>query len=322
MNPAIAIEARRGLTSTPKSLAPWLFYDDAGSQLFEQITVLPEYYLTRAERALFAAHADEIFRALDAPLTLVELGAGTASKTALLLLALARRQTSVLYQPIDISPSALEEARTRLERDLPSVTVRPCIANYVTQTIPFERPSPCKVLALYIGSNIGNFAPAEARAILARLRGQLAAGDALLLGADLAPSRDSGKSVATLLAGYNDAAGVTAAFNRNLLVRLNRELGANFRPEQFAHQAIWNPTHSRIEMYLESLAAQSVLIPANCASSALHVRFAAGETIHTENSYKFTPDALTELLTNEGFTPMRSFTDPQALFTIALAEVK
>ena len=319
---AVAAEARCGLTSTPKSLAPWLFYDDAGSQLFEQITDLPEYYLTRAERALFAAHADQIFQILDAPLTLVELGAGTASKTAILLQALAQRQTSVLYQPIDISPSSLEQAHLQIERSIPRVTVSPHIANYVTQTIPFERPPLCKVLALYIGSNIGNFAPSEAHAILACLRGQLATGDALLLGADLAPSRDSGKTEALLLAAYNDAAGLTAAFNRNLLVRLNRELGANFRPEQFAHQAIWNPTHSRIEMHLESLTAQSVLIPANCAGPDLLVQFTAGETIHTENSYKFTPEALATLLANADFTPIRTFIDPQSLFAITLAETR
>jgi dimethylhistidine N-methyltransferase len=322
VNQDVAAEARHGLSAKPKSLAPWLFYDDAGSQLFEQITALPEYYLPRAERALFAAHTDEILRALDAPLTLVELGAGTASKTAILLDALVRRQTGVLYQPIDISPSALEQARTQLERELPSVTVRPCIANYLTQLIPFEHPPLCKILALYIGSNIGNFAPTEARAILARLGDQLTTGDALLLGADLAPSRNSGKTVAMLLAAYNDTAGVTAAFNRNLLVRLNRELGANFRPERFAHQAIWNPSHSRIEMHLESLIEQSVLIPANCAGPELLVRFTAGETIHTENSYKFTLDALTALLVDAGFTPRHTFIDPQSYFAITLAEAK
>ena len=192
---AVAAEARRGLTSTPKSLAPWLFYDAAGSRLFEQITALPEYYLTRTERAIFATHADEIFRSLDAPLTLVELGAGTASKTGILLDALARHQPEILYQPIDISPSALAEAREQFEHDLPNVTVHPRIANYVTQPIAIERPQRSKVLALYIGSNIGNFEPADARAILTRLRDQLSAGDALLLGADLAPSPTDGGAI-------------------------------------------------------------------------------------------------------------------------------
>jgi dimethylhistidine N-methyltransferase len=321
--PAVADEARRGLTSRPKLLAPWLFYDEAGSRLFEQITTLPEYYLTRTERAIFTAYADEIFRTIDADLTLVELGAGTASKTGILLRALARRQPAVLYQPIDISPSALDEARTQLERDLPGVAVRPCIANYITDAIHIERPPHSKILALYIGSNIGNFAPTESRAILHRLRSQLEAGDGLLLGADLAPglvSNGSGKSVATLLAAYNDAAGVTAAFNHNLLIRLNRELGANFQLERFAHRALWNPIHSRIEMHLASLAKQSVQIPANSAGTDLTVHFAPGETIHTENSYKFTPTALADLLTGARFTPTRTFTDPQSLFAVTLAE--
>jgi len=322
---AVAAEARRGLTSTPKSLAPWLFYDAAGSRLFEQITALPEYYLTRTERAIFAIHADEIFRSLDAPLTLVELGAGTASKTGILLDALARHQPEILYQPIDISPSALDEARAQFERDLPNVTVHPCIANYVTQPIAIERPQRSKVLALYIGSNIGNFEPADARAILTRLRDQLSAGDALLLGADLAPSptsSSSGKSVTMLLAAYNDSNGVTATFNRNLLTRLNHELGANFCPERFAHRALWNPTHSRIEMHLASIVPQCVQIPANSAGPALTVHFAADETIHTENSYKFTPAALTALLVDTGFTPTQTYTDPQNIFDVTLAHIK
>ncbi len=175
-----------------------------------------------------------------------------------------------------------------------------------------------KVLALYIGSSIGNFAPAEARAILTRLRAQLQPGDALLLGVDLAPS--STKSVATLLAAYDDAAGVTAAFNRNILTRLNRELGADFRLDRFAHRALWNPTHSRIEMHLESQTRQTVHISALSEESAgLTLHFAPGETIHTENSYKFTRSAIDALLTASGFTSTRTFTDPQDLFAVTLA---
>jgi L-histidine Nalpha-methyltransferase len=318
----VAAEARRGLTSNPKSLAPWLFYDEPGSRLFEQITTLPEYYLTRTERDLFAAHADEIFRTLCANLTIAELGAGTASKTGILLRALTRRQTHVLYQPIDISPTALDEARAQLERAIPGLTVRPRIANYVTESFPIERPSGTRVLALYIGSSIGNFSPTEARDILTRLRSQLQPGDALLLGTDLAPCPSeisSQKSISTLLAAYNDAQGVTAAFNRNILSRLNRELGANFLPEQFAHRALWNHTHSRIEIHLKSLMPQRVTIPANSAGGQLTLDFEEGETIHTENSYKFTPAAISALLAASAFAPTRTFTDTHGLFAVTLA---
>ncbi len=318
----VADEARRGLTSTPKSLAPWLFYDETGSRLFEQITTLPEYYLTRTERDLFTAHAGEIFDMLGPDLTVAELGAGTAAKTGILLRALTQIQPNVLYQPIDISPTALDEARTQLEGSIPGVTVRPQTANYVTETVRIERPPQTRILALYIGSSIGNFSPAEARQILTRLRSELQPGDALLLGTDLGPclaELSPSKSIPTLLGAYNDKAGVTAAFNRNILVRLNRELGANFRPEQFAHRALWNHTHSRIEMHLQSLLPQSVHIPANAAGPALNLQFAQSETIHTENSYKFTPTAIAALLGDARFTPTRTFTDPQNHFAVTLA---
>jgi L-histidine Nalpha-methyltransferase len=315
---AVAAEARRGLTSAPKSLSPWLFYDEAGSRLFEQITTLPEYYLTRTERDLFAAHADEIFATFNADVTIAELGAGTASKTGILLRALTRLQPTVLYQPIDISPTALDEAREQIESSIPGVTVRPRIANYITETVRIERPLGSRVLALYIGSSIGNFSPEEARQILTRLRSELMPGDALLLGTDLAPCPY--KSVSRLLAAYNDSQGVTAAFNRNILARLNRELGANFVPEQFDHRALWNHTHSRIEIHLKSLESQRVTIPANSAGHQLSLHFSEGETIHTENSYKFTKSAIDALLRDSCFGPVRTFTDPQSLYAVTLAE--
>jgi L-histidine N-alpha-methyltransferase len=331
----VAEEARRGLTSAPKTLSPWLFYDEAGSRLFEQITALPEYYPTRTERDIFTAHAAEIFSLVastnnqqpttnNSPITIVELGAGTASKTGILLRALTRIQPRVLYQPIDISPTALDEARTQLESAIPGITVRPQTANYVTETVRIERPAKARILALYIGSSIGNFSPSEARQILTRLRSELQPGDALLLGADLAPCPPEveipTKSVSTLLAAYNDKAGVTAAFNRNILVRLNRELGADFQPNQFAHRALWNHTHSRIEMHLQSLVPQTVRIPANAAGPAMTLHFAASETIHTENSYKFTPASISALLADSSFAPTRTFTDSGNLFAVTLAE--
>jgi L-histidine N-alpha-methyltransferase len=318
---AVAEEVRRGLTSSPKSLSPWLFYDEAGSRLFEQITTLPEYYLTRTERDLFTAHASEIFDAVGRQLTIAELGAGTATKTGILLRALCRRQPAVTYQPIDISSTALDEAREQLQH-IAGLTILPRTANYVTEPFSIERSPHTRVLALYIGSSIGNFSPGEARVILTRLRAQLAPGDALLLGTDLAPSPT--KPVSTLLAAYNDSQGVTAAFNRNILTRLNRDLGADFRPDRFLHRALWNPAQSRIEMHLEALAAQTIHIPAGGSTAqgpawpALTIHFAPGESIHTENSYKFTPASIAALMA-PSFTPTRTFIDPKTLFAVTLA---
>jgi len=319
----IAATARLGLSSPQKSLPPWLFYDEAGSQLFEQITALPEYYLTRTERALFERYAEDIFlglmdEGLVDPVTIVELGAGTAAKTGILLEAATRFQQGVLYQPIDVSPTALTEARESIERHLPQVVVRPQIANYVTEPIRIHREPGAKVLALYIGSSIGNFSPSEARAILRNLRSQLEPGDALLLGTDLAPSPC--KSVAALLAAYDDAAGVTAAFNVNILCRLNRDLGSDFDLDGFSHEARWNAEESRIEMHLTSTCAQTVRIPANSAGPEISLDFAANETIHTENSYKFTAESIATLLADSGFNPTETFTDAKHLFAVTIAE--
>ncbi|ADW67898.1 L-histidine N(alpha)-methyltransferase [Granulicella tundricola] len=310
--------AREGLLAARKTLPPWLFYDERGSRLFEQITLLPEYYLTRTERAILATHAPEIVSSLGAPITLAELGAGTATKTGLLLAAAARIQPTVLYQPIDVSPSALDEAVHNLQRDIPGVNVRPQVANYITEPIRITRPTKhTRILALYIGSSIGNFSPAEARGILLNLRAQLAPGDALLLGTDLAPGPN--KSEAALIAAYDDAQGVTAAFNRNILTHLNRELGTNFIPGCFHHRALWNPTESRMEMHLESKRPQSVTIPADPSGPAQTIHFERGETIHTENSHKFTPATIASLLATANFTPTHTYHDPNHLFAVTLA---
>jgi L-histidine N-alpha-methyltransferase len=342
LNDAVAEAAYAGLTATAKWLTPWLFYDERGSELFERITELPEYYLTRTERALFVAHADEIIAAASGGerLTLAELGAGTATKTGILLRAAVARQGSVLYQPVDVSPSALEEA-ARLERDLPGVTVRPSVANYITSQIVLERPMqssppvnpnasavavphgpkarPERILALYIGSSIGNFSPEEARGILHNLRAQLVPGDSLLLGTDLAPGAT--KTEAELIAAYDDAAGVTAAFNRNVLVRLNRELGADFDLPCFAHEARWNPEASRMEMHLRSLRPQVVTLArvAGANGRPLRISFASGETIHTEDSYKFSTASLDRLLGDCGFDVARRYTDAEERYAVTLA---
>ncbi len=309
----VATAAREGLSAPQKSLPPWLFYDERGSQLFEQITQLPEYYLTRTERALLERHIDEILLVVIAENTVVELGAGTAAKTGVVLEACTRFQQGVLYQPIDISPSALDEAHDTLTERFADVTVRSQIANYITEPYLIEREADRHVLALYIGSSIGNFSPAEARGILANLRKQLVPGDHLLLGTDLAPSPT--KSVQALLAAYDDAAGVTAAFNKNILTHLNRELGTDFHPDRFAHEARWNAAEWRIEMHLRSSAAQTVTLP-----DVGTIHFRPGETIHTENSYKFTDASIAALLEPSGFRPVHTFNDPESLYALTLAE--
>jgi dimethylhistidine N-methyltransferase len=309
---SVLAEAVAGLSSTPKTLPPWLFYDEAGSALFEKITELPEYYLTRAERSIFAERADDIIGCVGHPLTIAELGAGTASKTGLLLAAAAHRQPRVLYQPIDVSPSALEEAANTLPGEIPGVVVRPQIANYITNGYSIERPDDGCVLALYIGSSIGNFDPEQQRSILRKLRKQLKkTADALLLGVDLAPNNN--KTVEQLVAAYDDAAGVTAAFNKNILVRLNRELGADFNVDAFRHRACWNPQDSRIEMHLVSTVAQTVNLDGE------RISFAPGESIHTENSYKFTERGLIELLHDSGYSSPQWFEDAEHRFAVALA---
>ena len=307
---AHGIEVWRGLTAKPKTLSPWLFYDERGSALFEQITELPEYYVTRTERSIFAAHASEIVReaAGQQRLAVVELGAGTASKTGLLLAAAVERQGSVDYYPIDVSESALAEAKRHLEMELADVHVHTRVADYTDGLGQIEAPGMRK-LVLYIGSSIGNFEPGAATDLLTAVRGELTPGDHLLLGAD------QSKDEPTLLAAYDDAQGVTAAFNKNVLRRINRELGANFNLDAFAHQARWNTRQSRIEMHLRSERSQSVEIP----GLELIVEFAAGETIHTENSYKFTDERLLAMLRQAGFALRREWKDAQGWFGVYLA---
>jgi dimethylhistidine N-methyltransferase len=305
-------EVYRGLTSFPKKLSPWLFYDQRGSELFEAITELPEYYLTRTERGIFEQYADEILAAADAKkLSMIELGAGTATKTRLLLDAAVRQQGSVEYYPIDISTSALEEARRRIGEEQPRVSCMPIVADYTTDMSDVQSVSGRR-LVLYIGSSIGNFEPAEAASLLRRLRSKLAAGDLLLLGVDHVKDRG------TLLKAYNDAAGVTAEFNGNVLVRIKRELGAEFRTGLFRHRALWNERESRIEMHLESLITQEVAIP----SLDLIVPFRRGESIHTENSYKFTPDRVGEMLGRAGFSVRKDWSDAKNWFGVYLAEAQ
>ena len=300
--------------SRPKWLPSWLFYDSAGSRLFDRITQIPEYYVTRTERAILATHAHEIVRraAGDRALRLVELGAGSADKTRLLLNAAAERQDTVFYEPVDVSASALVEAQIRIEEEIPGVLVCPRVQDYthdleLDSTLPTERR-----LVLYIGSSIGNFEPGESLLLLERVRTAVDPGDCMLLGVDLV------KDQTVLCAAYDDAAGVTAAFNRNVLVRLNRELDADFAPENFAHRAVWNATESRMEMHLVSEMEQTVWL----AGLDLRIRFAPGESIHTENSYKYRPGHAEALLTKAGFAPEATWTDERGWFAVCLARAQ
>ncbi len=307
----MAAAVSEGLCSRPKWLPPWLFYDAAGSRLFERITELPEYYLTRTEHGILQAHAEEmIARAagLDA-LRLVELGAGSANKTSLLLSAAVARQDTVIYEPVDVSASALQGAQERIEREIPGVLVCPRVADYTRNFALDASFYGERRLVLYIGSSIGNFEPHEAEKLLCNVRAALRPEDTILLGVDLV------KDERTLHAAYDDRAGVTAAFNRNMLARLNRELGANFDVETFAHRARWNAERSRMEMHLESLGTQRVEIPA----LDLQLSFARGETIHTENSYKYKPGQTEAMLTAAGFAPMQTWTDKRGWFAVCVA---
>jgi dimethylhistidine N-methyltransferase len=263
--------------------------------------------LANYAEAIIAATGSDYFR----PLRLLELGAGTAAKTGILLEAATRLRNEVTYLPIDVSPDALEAACDSIGCLLPDVQLQPMVANYVTHPPTLQRFSGT-TLALYIGSSIGNFSPKEARTILRNLRSELRPGDALLLGTDMV------KDEATLVRAYDDKDGVTAAFNLNVLHRLNRELGANFDIGCFRHRARWNGVKSRMEMHLESTRDQCVDIPA----AQLRVQFAARETIHTENSYKFTRNTLGALLDDAGFAIMQTWTDPLQWYSLTLAGLK
>lgn len=303
----LADPVRHGLTSSPKWLPSWLFYDAEGSSLFEQITGLPEYYLTRTERDILTRCAAEIVEAAGTPVTLVELGAGTATKTHLVVTALLGRQLRLDYFPIDVSASALELAANEMLRTFPQVSVHPRIADY-THGIAEVLSGKTRKLVLYLGSSIGNFDPADALELLRHVRDSLKPGDAMLLGTDLA------KDGRILVPAYDDADGVTAAFNMNILARLNRDLRADFDLDAFRHAAVWNPSLSRIEMHLVSRKAQKVHIP----DVDLEISFMPGESIHTENSYKYTLPQVRELATASGFDLETTWTDPRRWFALHL----
>jgi L-histidine N-alpha-methyltransferase len=242
------------------------------------------------------------------PLRLVELGAGTASKTCILLEAALRISDDVVYMPVDVCSDALELACQNIACALPEVRLQPIVRNYVTEPLQLE-PFDGTTLVLYIGTSIGNFSPEEARLILQNLGAQLQKGDALLLGTDMV------KDESTLLAAYDDKEGVTAAFNLNILHRLNRELGADFDVGAFCHRVLWNPLESRIEMHLECTQHQDVTVD----HARVSIHFKRGETIHTENSYKFTDYSIRALVTDTDFEVRGAWKDSRNWYTVTLA---
>lgn len=305
----IAEEVLNGLAACPKTLPPKLFYDPCGSRLFEQITEVPEYYLTRTERAIFQQHAGEIMEQAGSNLTLVELGAGNASKTRILVETLAGRQLRVGFYPVDVSGSALKAAVSSLNGHIRNLHVHPIVADY-SKHLPLKNV-PGRKLVLFIGSTIGNIEPEEATLFLKHVHALLAPGDALLVGFDMV------KRAGLLHAAYNDAQGVTARFNLNVLARINRELGGQFDLDAFRHVAFWNSRMSRIEMHLESLCRQRIWIRDLDRSFA----FAKNERIHTENSYKYTARSITRMMRRGGFRVEKRWTDSRRWFSVALGRV-
>jgi dimethylhistidine N-methyltransferase len=290
-----------GLTATPKRLPPKYFYDDAGCRLFERITGEPEYYPTRTEIDILRTQARAIVDTFPPSAALVEFGMGTSTKVRILLEAAT---TLATYVPVDIAADFLRQEADGVARDFPALEVLPVAADFMQA---FDLPSAVRgrpLVGFFPGSTIGNLEPHEATTFLQRVGKVLGAGAGLIIGVDLV------KDTAVLDAAYNDAAGVTAAFNLNMLTRINRELGANFDLAAFEHHAFFNRGLSRIEMHLASARRQTVRVDGET------IEFRAGETIHTENSYKYSIGSFRALARGAGWAPTSTWTDPQNYFAI------
>lgn len=295
-----AREVLAGLGRTQKSLPCRFFYDEVGSELFEEITRTKDYYPTRTETAILREHAGSLAEGSEGAI-LVEFGSGSSLKTEILLAQMPRLRA---YLPVDVSPSALKGAASRLAERFPNLRVSPVLGDF-TQALPLpEALAAAPRIGFFPGSTIGNFAPDEARGLLAAMGRTLGEGARLIIGVDLR------KDARTLIAAYNDREGVTAAFNLNLLARINRELGGTFDLQFFRHEALWNSTIGRIEMYLVSERAQEVDILGR------RMRFAAEERIHTENSYKYAPPAFAQLAQAAGWDARRTCFDKDRLFAV------
>jgi L-histidine N-alpha-methyltransferase len=299
-------DVRAGLSATPKALPPKYFYDARGSDLFDEITRLPEYYPTRAETEILTAHADEI-AALSGARTLVELGSGTSEKTRLLLAALTTAGTLERFVPFDVDPAVLTDAAAQIGAEFPGLAVEPVIGDFEEHLASLPK-HPAQLIA-FLGSTIGNLDPAARAVLLRAVRSVLGPQDTFLLGTDLV------KDPARLQHAYADAAGVTAAFNRNVLSVVNRELGADFDESWFEHVALWNADREWIEMHLLSLRDQVVTI----ADLDLQVRFARGELMRTEISAKFRPAGIEQELADAGLELGQFWTDPTGDFGLSLA---
>jgi len=309
---AFGKDVRAGLTAAQKSIPPKYFYDELGSRLFEAICCLPEYYLTRAESEILQDNADEIVASVEGPFRLLELGSGSAEKTRYLIEAVLRKQSELHYLPVDISDSSLELSSQRLLRLYPGLRITAFAADYFTalqalaERVPADRNRP--TVALFLGSNIGNFGRDESREFLRAVRKLLRPEDALWLGADLK------KAPELLIPAYDDALGVTAAFNLNLLARINRELDGDFDVKKFQHSAVYNENLGRIEIHLVSLEPQVIRIRA----IDLEVTFQRNETIRTEHSHKFDIEQLSLIARDTGFSLSRTWFDREHLFSFNL----
>jgi len=304
---SLADAAARGLTATPKFLPCHLFYDERGSELFEAITRTPEYYPTRADEQILRAHAGEIVRATGAPLELVELGSGSSTKTAPIVDAILDVQDALDYRPIDVSRAALEWGSESLLEGRSKLRVRAVCGDYADGLAQLG-PTQKRRLVLWLGSSIGNQTRDEAAEFLSRAQLSLAPGDALLIGIDLR------KDAAVLEAAYDDAAGITAAFNKNLLHRLRDELGARLDPDAFVHRAVYDEGCGAVRIYLESLRDQVVHIEA----LKLDVSFAAGERIHTEDSTKYSVAEIEALASVAGLVLEHTWFDRKRRFSESL----
>jgi L-histidine Nalpha-methyltransferase len=306
--PTFGQEIAAGLRATPKRLSPKFLYDDVGSALFEAITHLPEYYPTRAETDILREWGWEMVRLLDAPLDFLELGSGSAVKTRILIEEALRVQRTLRYSPIDISDDALRSSSQNLVDSYPGLSVRAYAGDYFDVLGSGELRLQRKTLAMFMGSNIGNYEPAEARRILALLARVLRPGDGLLLGTDLKKDR------ATLELAYDDPAGVTAAFDRNVLSRINRELGGDFSVRDFEHVVHYDEGRGSVDSFLEAGRDMHVTL----AEIGVYLTFERGERIHVESSYKFSDVDIAALAAGAGFRVAQSWTDGAEAFSVSL----
>jgi L-histidine Nalpha-methyltransferase len=304
-DPRMLAEVAEGLAAPQKELSPKYFYDHRGSELFEEITRLSEYYPTRTERAILEEWMPKLIPTLRTR-TLVELGAGSAEKSRVILDAMRGAGTGELYVPIDVSATFLAGTAARLRREYPGLLVEPAVAD-ISEELNLPRRMPRPVLFAFLGSTIGNFYPPAAMRLLRRVRAAMKPGDRFLMGADLR------KDIALIEAAYNDSQGVTADFNRNMLRVLNHELGADFDPEAFAHRAFYDRVAHRIEMHLVSTRPQQVTVP-----GIGRVSFAQGETLRTEISCKHDRESVAGLFEPAGLRIESWRTDPDRLFALAV----